>query len=99
MRSVLVIGLFSLAGYGLASYVALPALWKFYEARHPALALAATRALAAPGIPGDPINLAFIGTEDELMDATKAADWLPADPITWVSSAKFVLDSAIHRAG
>ena len=24
--------------------------------------------------------------------------WLPADPITWASSAKIVLDSAIHRA-
>ena len=44
VRAVLVVGMFSLAGYGLASYGALPAL-----------ALAATRAFTAQGVPGDPI--------------------------------------------
>ena len=55
VRAVLVGGMFSLAGYGLASYGALSALWKFYETRHPALALAAPRAFTPQGIPGDPI--------------------------------------------
>jgi hypothetical protein len=44
VRAVLVGGMFSLAGYGLASYGVLPAL-----------ALAATRAFTPQGIPGDPL--------------------------------------------
>lgn len=84
--------------YGLAAYSVAPALWKFYESHHPALTLATTRAFTAQGIPGDPINIAFIGTQSELLQAAKAAGWISADPITLQSSAKIVIDSALHRA-
>ena len=98
VRGILLVCLLSIATYGLASYGVLPSAWKFYESKHPALDLAPTRAFTVQGIPGDPINLAFIGTQEDLMNAAKAAKWVPADPITWVTSARIVVNSAIHRA-
>ncbi len=98
VRALLVVCLLCVAGYGLASYGLLPKAWKIYETKHPALDLAPTRAFTAQGIPGDPINLAFIGSQEDLMQAAKAAHWVPADPITWASSARIVVSSAIHRA-
>ena len=57
--------------YTLASYGALPSIWRYYESKHPALSLAPTRAFTAQGIPGDPNNLAVIGSREELMDAAR----------------------------
>ncbi len=84
--------------YALLSYGVLPAIWRYYESRHPALSLAPTRAFTSLGIPGDPINLAVIGSRDDLLQAAHSAGWTPADPITWASSAKIVMDSVAHRA-
>ena len=83
--------------YALASYGILPSIWRYYESRHPALSLAPTRAFTAQGIPGDPINLAVIGSREELMYAARIGGWTPADPITWASSTKIVMDSLVHR--
>ena len=88
----------ALLAYGLTSYVALPHLWHSYEKRHPALQQAVRRTVTAQGILGDPINLAFIGTQAQLMQAANAAGWVAADPITWGSSAKIAVDSVVHRA-
>lgn len=88
----------ALALYLLAAYGAVPAIWKSYESRHPALALAQVRAFTAQGIPGDPINLAFVGQEEDLMSALRAAGWIAADPITWRSSARITVDALAHRA-
>jgi hypothetical protein len=38
------------------------------------------------GIPGDPLNVALVGTRRELVAAFCAAGWVPADPITLRSS-------------
>ncbi|MBV8620118.1 MAG: LssY C-terminal domain-containing protein [Curvibacter sp.] len=97
-RLALLLPLLMLALYLLGSYVALPQFWRSYEKHHPALAEAERRAQTAVGIPGDPINLAFVGTEQELLQALKGAGWVPADPITWGSSVKIAVDSLAHRA-
>jgi hypothetical protein len=83
--------------YVFASYVAAPTFWRAYEKRHPALEQAQRRAVTALGIPGDPINFAFVGTQEELLQAAQAAGWSMADPITWGSSARIALDSVAHR--
>ena len=46
---------------------------------------------------GDPINVALIGSKDELIAAMIAAKWQPADPITFKSSAKLVKSVLLHR--
>src|SRR5205085_548478 len=38
--------------------------------------------------PGDPVNLALIGTRDQLRAAFKTAEWLEADPLGVASSIK-----------
>jgi len=65
---------------GLA-YGALPLLWKHYEHQKKlaGLPMLTTTSL---GIPGDPINLAFVGTPADILCAMRAAGWYPADPVT-----------------
>lgn len=38
------------------------------------------------GIPGDPVNVALVGTRDEILAAFGAAGWYPTDPVTIRSS-------------
>ncbi len=98
LRHLALIALLSLLGFYLvSSYVALPTFWRVYEKRHPALDEAERRAKTVLGILGDPINFAFVGTQSELFDALKRADWIPADPITWGTSARIAIDSVAHR--
>jgi hypothetical protein len=77
-----------LAGaYLVVAYAVLPLLWTVDEARHhPALDAAPVVTHNADGIPGDPINVALVGTERELVAAMLAIGWRPADPITLRSS-------------
>jgi LssY C-terminus len=71
------------AAYLLIAYLVLPLLWHEHEAgHHPALDTAPTVTVNADGIPGDPINLALVGSRSELVVAILAAGWHPADPIT-----------------
>jgi hypothetical protein len=49
------------------------------------------------GIPGDPVNVALIGTEASLYHALIDAAWEPADPITFESSLRIATDSMVHR--
>ena len=96
-RLALLVVVLGLAGYFLGAYEAMPRLWRSYEKHHPALDIAERRAVTSSGIPGDPINLAFVGTQDELLAAAQSAHWTTADPITWGSSVKIAVDSLAHR--
>jgi hypothetical protein len=71
----------------LCAYVVLPALWRHYE-HHPALENAPKTTVTAQGIPGDPLNVALIGTEEEVVRAMIASGWDAADPVTWKSSVR-----------
>ena len=79
------------------AYVVAPLIWKRYEKKHPAID-------ALPGItqtgdhhPGDPINVALIGSEDDLQHIMLAAGWYPADPITLRSSLKIAIGTVLRR--
>jgi hypothetical protein len=80
------------------AYLVAPLIWKRYERRHPAIN-------ELPGItqtgdhhPGDPINVALIGSEDDLQHILLAAGWYPADPITLRSSLKIAIGTVLRRA-
>ncbi|HEY1392987.1 MAG TPA: LssY C-terminal domain-containing protein [Methylibium sp.] len=83
--------------YGLTAYEFVPSVWRFVERRHPALDRMGTCAFTKVGIPGDPLNLAFIGSEEALQRAMLRAGWQPADPITLKSSLRIAVDSVVHR--
>ena len=77
---VLVLGLLLL--YGAVTYLIIPAVWKRYERRHPALDDVPGITHTGTGIPGDPINVALIGTKADLVKIMLAAKWYPADPLS-----------------
>ena len=98
VTTTIVYGIGAAMVYALIAYIVLPYFWKVHEHRHPNLMSAQKRTLTVQGIPGDPINFGFSGSQEELMFSTKIAGWAEADPITWNSSKKIVLDSLDHHA-
>jgi hypothetical protein len=83
--------------YLAVSYGGMPAFWRLYARHHPALEAADTRALTAQGILGDPINVAFVGSEEDLQVAILTAGWHPSDPITMKSTLRIAAASVLHR--
>jgi hypothetical protein len=83
--------------WAVAAYVLLPVLWRHHE-HAPALAAAPFVTRTPEGIPGDPVNLAVVGTADELHASFAAAGWAEAAPITLRSSVGIVTSVLLHRA-
>jgi hypothetical protein len=79
------------------AYLLMPALWKRYTRRHPSLEDIPRITHTADGIHGDPLNVALIGTKAEVLKMMAAAQWHPADPITFRSSLKIAGDSVLKR--
>jgi tRNA threonylcarbamoyl adenosine modification protein YjeE len=96
LAAILVAGL--LAVYLGVAYVALPTFWKGYARRHPSLEDIPGISYTANGIPGDPLNVALIGTKAEVVRAMLAAGWYPADPITLRSSLEIAAASVLRRS-
>jgi hypothetical protein len=80
-----------LAVYALAAYLVIPALWHVEILRHPAWRGTPRLTHTAAGIPGDPLNIALVAAERELVSAMLKATWHPADPLT--------LDTSLRMAG
>ena len=64
---------------------------------HPALARSPRHTRTAQGRQGDAINVAFIGTEEELHRMFAAAGWYAADPITLETSIRIAADVVVHK--
>lgn len=87
--------------YGLAAYVVLPrairlGLRILQRGRVPAYTL------TGDGLPGDPVNIALVGTRDELAAAFTRMGWSQADPLGFKSSLRmaraFVLNETYPTA-
>jgi LssY C-terminus len=50
------------------------------------------------GAAGDPINVLFIGSKDQIQHSFHQAGWLIPDPITTKSSVRIAMDSLAHRS-
>ena len=83
--------------YTATAYEFVPSAWRFVERRHPALDSVGTRAFTSAGIPGDPLNISFVGTEAELHALMLGAGWFPADPITLKSSLRIAFASVARK--
>jgi hypothetical protein len=64
---------------------------------HPALGKAPRHTTTAHGTQGDPVNVAFVGTESELHRTLAAAGWYAADPITLRTSLRIAADVVLHK--
>jgi hypothetical protein len=81
-----------------AAYLIVPKLWLLYFRRHPVLAELARVTQTSDGHPGDPINVALVGSDAEVVRGMAAAGWFPADPITLATSVRIVADSVLRRS-
>ena len=86
--------------YGLAAYVVLPrairlGLHILQRGRVPSYTL------TGDGLPGDPVNIALIGTRRQLCEAFATMGWSEADPLGFASSMRMAraFDEAKLRDG
>lgn len=86
-----------LLAYFVVAYVILPVGWIRYTHRHPALDDVPGITQTADGIPGDPLNVALIGTETELKTIMAAAKWYPANPLGLRSDLGIAVDTVLKR--
>jgi len=83
--------------YFVVAYLILPRLWKHHEMRHAVFDESPRVTHTASDIPGDPLNIALIGTEEEVIRAMTAARWDPADALTFRSSVRIVVDTVLRK--
>lgn len=83
--------------YVFVAYAVLPLAWRRYEQRHPALDDARGVTVTADDHPGDPINIALVGTEADVLHAMQAAGWYKADPLSLRNDLKIAADTVLDR--
>jgi hypothetical protein len=79
-----------------AAYLALPMFWLRYTRHHPALGEIPYITHTVDGIPGDPLNVALMGTATDLKTIMLAAYWHPADALTLRSRLE-IADAAVFE--
>ncbi|HEV8058753.1 MAG TPA: LssY C-terminal domain-containing protein [Gemmataceae bacterium] len=84
--------------YFVAAYVLMPLAWGVRVDRHPALDHVPGITSTATGIPGDPINVALVGSKSDIVKIMLAAKWYPADPLSLRSSLKIGAATHLERA-
>ena len=64
---------------------------------HPALDDAPRHTTTAQGRAGDPVNVALVGSDEDLHRALAAAGWYAADPITLETSVRIAADVVLAK--
>jgi hypothetical protein len=75
----------------------MPLFWRTYARRHPSLEDIPGMTQTVEDTPGDPLNVALVGTKAEVMKIMVAARWYPADPLTLRSSLEIASASVLER--
>jgi len=83
--------------WAVIAYLLMPAWWKHYVRKHPALDDIPSITHTGSGIPGDPINVALIGTKAEVVRIMLAAQWHPADPLSLQSCLEIAKATVLKR--
>jgi len=86
-----------LLAYLVVAYLVMPLVWTWYVRDHPTLDAIPHITFTADGLPGDPLNVALIGTETALKKILLAAKWYPADPLTLRSSLEIAEATILER--
>jgi hypothetical protein len=87
----------ALLAYLGVAYIILPLAWKRYARKHPSLEDIPGITHTRSGIPGDPINVALVGTKAEVIQVMLAAKWHPADPLSLKSCLEIAAASVFKR--
>ncbi|HEX5104033.1 MAG TPA: LssY C-terminal domain-containing protein [Pirellulaceae bacterium] len=83
--------------YFVVAYLLMPLLWRRFAHRHPAIDDTPGITLTGDKHPGDPINVALIGSEEQVKQIMQAAGWFPADPLGLRSDVKIAADTVLKR--
>jgi hypothetical protein len=85
------------AAWALIAYVVMPLWWERFAHAHPGLDGIPAITQTTSGIPGDPLNVAIVGTTDEVKTVFAAAGWSIADPLSIESDARIAADAVLDR--
>ena len=95
LRRAMMVAGWLIVAYLLVAYWLLPMMWTHYEHHH-RMANAPKTTMLADGVPGDPLNVAVIGSKEELIRAMYVAGWKAADPVT-LKSSLHIADSVLLK--
>ena len=90
--------LLGLTFWSVVAYLVVPRLWTAYFEHAKPLPDVERVTHTSDGHPGDPVNIALEGREDDVIKAMLAAGWYPADPVTLSSSVRIAVDTVMRRA-
>src|SRR4051812_37397532 len=91
------IGLVVMGVYLIIAYLIMPRVGKVEAERHPDLRDSDHLTHTGDGAPGDPLNIALVGSEEELVKAFLKIGWRPADALTFRSSVRIAVDTVIDE--
>ena len=83
--------------YFLMAYIVVPLVWLGYEVRHPAIDETPGITTTSDDHPGDPINVALIGSEADVRRVMLAAGWHAADPLGIKSDLGIAVGTVLER--
>lgn len=86
-----------LMAWALVAYLVLPRMDAWKSRRHPDLASIGQLTRTATGLPGDPLNISLVGSEQEVIRALLAAAWRPANALSFHSSVRIALDTVLDK--
>ena len=88
---------FFIAFWALLAYLVLPRLHRILTTIYvPDYFIGRTR--TSDGLLGDPVNLAFLGTGEQIERAMRTAGWTKADPVTLASSWRIITSTVGRRS-
>lgn len=86
-----------LAIYLIFVYLVMPQLDRVKVHRHPDLVTGEHITRTGTGLPGDPLDIAVVGSEADLIRALLAAGWKPAAALSFKSSVRIAVDTVFDK--
>ena len=83
--------------YLVVAYLVMPQIDVWQGRRRPDFAAGEHLTQTSTGLPGDPLNIALVGSEDEVVRALRAAAWVPAQALGLRSSLGIAVDTVFNR--
>jgi hypothetical protein len=83
--------------YLFVAYVLIPLAWERYAHDHPSFDDHPRITKTGDGHPGDPLNVALIGTNEQVGAIMRAAKWFPAAALGIKSDIKIAEDTVLSR--
>jgi hypothetical protein len=83
--------------YILAAYLVIPFAWKWFAKDHPSFVDHPRVTRTADDHPGDPLNVALMGTREQLVRSMQLAGWDPAASLGIRSDLEIAADTLLSR--